>query len=102
MVKWNTSPSTADVHPICIERAPKTPPAMCWRMRKGFAPSNPKPTKACVMSKVPASNPPQKIAPRGLVGEPLTVAATEEFDEALMAKLLFRVTGGRQDPGNLR
>src|SRR5215472_3583320 len=87
MLKWNTSPSTADVHPICIERAPKMPPAMCWRMRKGFAPSNLKPTKACVMSKIPASSPPQKIAASGRDDEPLTAAATEAFDGALPSSL---------------
>src|SRR5690349_8654798 len=57
---------------------------MCCRIRKGFAPSNPKPMNACVMSKIPASNPPQKMAARGRGGESATVAAREEVAEVLM------------------
>ena len=36
------------------------------------------------MSKIPASNPPQKIAAMGREGEPLMDAATEEADEVLI------------------
>jgi hypothetical protein len=62
---------------------------MCCRILKGFAPSRPNPTKACVMSKIPASNPPQKIAARGRGGESATVVATEEVAEVLMGRPSF-------------
>lgn len=41
------------------------------------------------MSKIPASNPPQKIAAKGRAGKPVNVGATEEGDEVLMGGLSF-------------
>jgi len=45
--------------------------------------------KACLISKIPASSPPQKIAVKGLDGEFAGAVAIEEVDEVLMAGLPF-------------
>jgi len=68
---------------------------MCCSIRKGFAPSKPNPMKACVISKIPASRPPQKIAAKGRAGgdgiAPPTeeLVETEEAEEALIASFSF-------------
>src|SRR6516225_1156922 len=67
-----------------MERAPKTPPAMCCRIRKGFAPRNRNAIKAWVISKIPASNPPQKIAANARGGAPATVSGTGEAVEVVI------------------
>src|SRR2546426_6667707 len=56
---------------------------MCCSIRKGFAPSKPNPMKACVISKIPASSPPQKIAAKRRAGGDAIAPPAEEADEAL-------------------